>query len=604
VSWHRWASLGGGLGLLAIVAGVGAYQLSWQERILPHVAIDGQPVGGLSLGEARQRTAQTSAALTGRTLTATLDGRSWQVSAGQLGFSYDVEGAVGRAFSIGHGGQPLGELTAQLALLRQPADVDLKLLPDRGRIAAWAQGIAREVDQPLREAGLTVAGGEVRIDAGQDGRSVDLPAFEDAILAWAASDQPAAEIAVPLTAQPRTLTASQLEPAAAQLRAALTEAPVQLELDGKSWTIPAASIHDALSWSLSAAGELQLELDAAKLRPALSAIAPQVERTAQDAKLVWKDGGLTASGPSADGRRLDVDGTIAAITQAIQRPEHRASLAVVLTPAKISSADLPALGIRELVAEGKSNFSYSPWERVVNVKKMASLLNGVLVAPGEEFSFNKVMGDIDPRDGWATGLVILGGRTVPGVGGGICQVSTTAFRGAFWAGLPITERHDHDYPVPYYTQGGYPEGFDATVWSPDLDFKFRNDTPGYLLIQTTIDAASSNLTVSFYGTKVPGRTVTMDGPFISNVRPAPAPRHIVDPSKPVGYVNQTDFPHPGSHVVLRRIVEDASGQHVDEFVSNYTPWSAVFIEGPKPDAPPADAAADSDAAPDAAPSLD
>jgi len=254
-------------------------------------------------------------------------------------------------------------------------------------------------------------------------------------------------------------------------------------------------------------------------------------------------------------------------------------LVVKTVAPKVSGQNVEALGIKELVAEGKSNFSFSPASRITNVKKMAGLLNGVVLAPGEEFSFNAVMGDISPEEGWAEGLVIENGRTVPGLGGGICQVSTTAFRAAFWAGLPITERHDHAYPVPYYTQGGFPEGFDATVWSPDLDFKFKNDTPGYLLMQTAIDPANSNLTVSLYGTKPPGRSVQMQGPYISNVKPVPPARHIPDPTKPKGMVEQTDYPHQGMDALIRRVFKDGSGSSVQEFASHYQPWSAVYVEG-------------------------
>ncbi|HEU0167800.1 MAG TPA: VanW family protein [Chloroflexota bacterium] len=236
----------------------------------------------------------------------------------------------------------------------------------------------------------------------------------------------------------------------------------------------------------------------------------------------------------------------------------------------------------QLIAEGTSNFSYSPDVRVTNIQLMAKKLNGVQVPDGATFSFNDIMGDVTAAAGWAVGLVILDGVTQDGLGGGICQVSTTTFRAAFWAGLPIVERHDHSYPVPYYTQGGAPEGFDATVWSPTLDFKFLNDTGAPLTITTYVDLRTYNLYVDFYG-KPTNRNVSMIGPVISNVKPAPPDRYITDPKLKPGAVDQTDFSHQGFDVMLKRSMTLADGTvKVDSFPSHYVPWQAVYHVGPTP----------------------
>ncbi len=387
----------------------------------------------------------------------------------------------------------------------------------------------------------------------------------------------------------QTRTADQLMKAASQASALLNGSPVHLHYDGNSWDIPASDIGAAVKWQLppAPATDISVTLNEASLRSKIEQLGSAVNRPAKDGVPGWDGSAIVMTTPSEDGRQLDVDATLKAVSQSLTQPSHDVTLVVATTQPKVTLEGLAGMGIKELVAQGQSNFSGSPWERVVNVKHMAGLLNGVLIAPGETFSFNKVMGDIGPNEGWAEGLVIMDGRTVPGLGGGICQVSTTTFRAAFWAGLPIVERHDHAYPVPYYTQGGYAEGFDATVWSPDLDLKFTNDTPGNILIETSLDMNNDDLTVNFLGTKAPGRTAKMEGPFISNVRPAPAAKHIVDPKLAKGVVNQTDYPHAGMHVMLRRIVQDAGGSHTDEFVSDYEPWAPVFLEGPDPAATPA-----------------
>jgi hypothetical protein len=265
-------------------------------------------------------------------------------------------------------------------------------------------------------------------------------------------------------------------------------------------------------------------------------------------------------------------------------PAYSTSLTLLgdqyITKNLASSGWLAPVPQPQLIAEGVSNFAYSPTNRVINIKLMAKKLNGIVVPDGAIFSFDQVMGDVGADAGWAEGLVIVGNETDPGLGGGICQVSTTAFRAAFWAGVPITERHDHAYPVPYYTQGGSPEGFDATVWSPDLDFKFQNDTGAPLTITTRVDVPTSQLYVDFYGKSV-SRQVEMVGPFTSNRRPALADKYVADKTIAPGQVDQTDFTHDGFDVSLKRTITTPDGQvKTDSFPSHYVPWRNIFHVAP------------------------
>ena len=108
--------------------------------------------------------------------------------------------------------------------------------------------------------------------------------------------------------------------------------------------------------------------------------------------------------------------------------------------------------------------------------------------------------------GYQPELVIKGGQTIPEYGGGLCQLSTTVFRAAILAGLPITERRPHSFPVKYYN----PQGFDATIYPGVTDLKFINDTGKHILLQTRIDG--TQLIVEFYGSN-DGRQVAMDGPY-------------------------------------------------------------------------------------------
>jgi vancomycin resistance protein YoaR len=169
-------------------------------------------------------------------------------------------------------------------------------------------------------------------------------------------------------------------------------------------------------------------------------------------------------------------------------------------------ADTNNLGIKELVAVGESDFSGSPRNRRVNIGVGASRFQGLILKPGEEFSFNKFLGDVDGEHGFLPELVIKRSGLVPEFGGGLCQVSSTAFRAAMNAGVDITERRNHSFAVRYYA----PQGTDATIYPGVTDFKFTNDLPSHLLIRTKIDG--DKLYFEFYGTK-DDRKITFDGPY-------------------------------------------------------------------------------------------
>jgi vancomycin resistance protein YoaR len=204
------------------------------------------------------------------------------------------------------------------------------------------------------------------------------------------------------------------------------------------------------------------------------------------------------------------------------------------------------------------------------------------VPPGEEFSFNRWVGDVTAANGFTDALVIAGDRTAVGIGGGVCQVSTTAYRAAFWGGFPITERHAHGYVVGWY---GEP-GMDATIYTPSVDFRFRNDTGHFLLIKSEVDTVKGRMTFRFYGTK-PDRTVEMVKGPITNVQPAPPPLYEEDKTLAIGVIKQVDWAQRGLDVVVTRVIHYGDGTTREEnIVSKYQPWRAIYQYGPGTELPP------------------
>ena len=327
--------------------------------------------------------------------------------------------------------------------------------------------------------------------------------------------------------------------------------------------------------------------DYAKLDQLLKPLQEKIDVKPIDALFNFQNGRVTAFQLSTDGKAVDIPTLkeqIFTTMQATTRSE-KPQIMTIKVPVKtikpnIGTNDAQKLGITELIATGTSEFHHSAESRVYNVNLAASRLNGLLVAPGETFSFVKAVGDISALSGYKQAYVIENGKTVLGDGGGVCQVSTTLFRAALKAGLPIVERHQHAYRVGYYEQDSGP-GIDAAIYSPTVDMKFKNDTGHTILIQSYVNYNESQLTFELYGTR-DNREVTINDPVILSESPAPETLYQDDPTLPKGEVKQVDFAAAGANVYfIRSVKKDGKIIISDKFVSNYRPWQAIFLRGTK-----------------------
>ncbi len=318
---------------------------------------------------------------------------------------------------------------------------------------------------------------------------------------------------------------------------------------------------------------------------ALSAIASQVNIPATDALFQFQNGRVTSFRPSSNGKQLNVDEANNRITQAFHTAEETGQQHItVLMPIEtvrptVATDKANTFGIKELIGSGYSEFAGSTAERIHNVTLAASRLNGVLIKPGETFSFNDTVGDISAATGYQSAWIIKDGRTVLGDGGGVCQVSTTLFRAALAAGLPIVERHAHDYRVHYYEEGGFKPGLDATVYGPTYDLKFKNDTPASILIQAKTDVTNLSLIFDLYGAS-DGRIAQIINQKLWDITPPPPDLYQDDPTLAKGVVKQVDFSAWGAKASFDYLITrgDATLEKTT-FFSNYQPWQAVYLRG-------------------------
>lgn len=272
----------------------------------------------------------------------------------------------------------------------------------------------------------------------------------------------------------------------------------------------------------------------------------------------------------------DIDKTITGFKT---KPESKRVVIqeIVLEP-EVTLAKANQFGIEELIGEGQSNFSGSISERIHNIIVATARFHGVLIPKGEEFSFNQIVGDISAATGYKQAYIIKGGKTVLGDGGGVCQVSTTVFRAALNAGLPITQRVAHAYRVGYYENDSKP-GFDATVFDPTADLRFRNDTPTAILIQTEVDQVNNILRFKFYGKK-DGRQVEISQPTLWDVQPPPPPSYQDDPTLKKGVTKQVDFAAWGGKANFSyKVTRNGETLFAKDFYSSFRPWQAVFMVG-------------------------
>lgn len=442
--------------------------------------------------------------------------------------------------------------------------------------------------------------GTVKIDPEQIGYGVDTEAIALQLQDyWANNFQVPSDADLPLrTAEPDIRDA--------QLEALLPAAQTQAE---RTFTL---TDEFSDSWDFSMAEHITLlipgtdtifKIDEQAFITAIELeLVPEVEQDPLPVIITEnEEGGFDFHGSARFGREIDKTTLLTELEIAVNL-----TLASSAEPSGSDILSLPILqvdpqvtvpqslkdkGVTELLGFGYSTFNSSPSNRISNVNHGFELFNGTIVEKDTEFSFTTLMGHIDAANGWLPELVIKGDETIPEYGGGICQVSSTMFRAALYTGLPITARTNHSYAVSYYaTPYGY--GLDATVYEPNPDLKFMNDTPGAILVQGYTEGDDAYFV--FYGTN-DHRTVTMEGPTYYDYRSTAEVKTEYTDALPPGVRELEEYAHTGFKVDWYRTVlypegspstfaSTASGVR-ENIHSDYQTRPAKYLEG-KPEAAP------------------
>jgi vancomycin resistance protein YoaR len=589
--------LAGVLSVLILAAiSASLYDSANSGKIFPGVSVYGMDLSGLTAADAAYRMNDGFSYPRDGRITFDYEGKSWVATPAELGLGLDLLATVNDAYSVGRSADSLGNLEIQMKARFNGVGVAPVLQFDFGTAMAYLQRIAAEVDRPAVEAKLELQGLDVVALPGQMGKEVNTAAMLS-LIAVPIGHLADAEIPLQMTEySPEVLDAS----SQAEIARGLLAQDFVLSIsepaagDPGSWNITPAMLADMLTFRKvtdSAGTHYALALDENKLTALLQPLTGSLSRKVQNARYQFNDsaGTIELYIPSQRGRELNVAKSIEAIQAAVGQGAHGAALGFDFVEPEIGDDKTAAeLGISGLLPNGNqwTSFKGSAEARIHNITLASEKFNGVLVKPGETFSMGTQLGDVSLDTGYAEALIILGNRTIKGAGGGVCQVSTTFFRTVFMTGFRVDERHPHAYRVSYYETGLGP-GFDATVFFPDVDFKFTNDSNNWILMETEVDRAAGRLYWRFYSTS-DGRTVDYYSTGVTNEADPPDPKWEANSQLTEDW-KQVDWAVKGADVTVTRTVYRNSQVILqDRFVTHYLPWGAVCQYNPDKYTPSAD----------------
>lgn len=497
---------------------------------------------------------------------------SWDVSAESIGLSVDASGLAEAAHTVGRG-RLVDAVLDRVRAMVSGVDIPLDLDCDQAALDTLIEGVNTSIAQPARDAAVQVEGASVTRVAAEDGLGVDPDEARSAIPAAFLSDDRTA--VVELTALKPAIDAGRAEDAY-QSALAMVSAPLQLYYGEKEWTVEPATIGgwiDFRSVEGSAGPVLEAYIASEEVSATILPLVAEVGKPAKDATFSVSNGVVTIV-PAEDGLAADAEDLATKLQVVLTGgQERRAELTMRRVEAELTTEEAKGLGIVERISTFTTEFSSSNKPRVNNIHTLADALDGTLVAPGGTFSFNGTVGERTAAKGYQEAAAIVNGKLVPQLGGGICQVNTTLFNAVFFSGLPVVQRVNHSQYISHY-----PKGRDATVSWGGPDFKFKNDTPNWILVAAGY--TNSSVTISIYGTN-PGYKVTYEtGPW-TNLTDPPV-REVKDPALPVGTRVVDERGVSGRTIVVTRVVTKGGAEiRRDSFKSVYRPTQEVVRVGTK-----------------------
>lgn len=513
------------LALLLIVAvGIGSllvFERVFATRIYPNISIQSVAVGAMTHAEAITALQDRYAEFMQRPVTLIYGDRVWTPSLADLGMQLEMDSAVEHALVTARYQEAGERWHAISAVGMYGLDIPLRLRIDQRVLRSYLLMHLAAVEQAPQDGQLLLKEIEPVVIAARPGVQVLVDATMQDIIGSVQALQP--QTVAVRTRSLHPVVDDRAVTVAEQAVKTLLQAPLMLTARDELWEWAtediAKLVHIDRVPSQNGMGEqVVVSLNENLIRQHLTWFAAQTKDRGVYPRVEWNGGNPVIVREGRPGSQINVAQATAMVMEALWTPNRVLTLPLeeVHVP---TQADLPHLGLNELISVGLTSFEDSEEYRITNIVAGMRLLHGILLAPGDEFSFNEAVGSIGPENGFVEGYAIVNNRTRLEWGGGICQDSTTMFRAAFWAGLPITERWNHSHYLNWYDEFGYGDygngpGIDSTIFLGGPDLRFVNDTGSWILIQTAANTADEIAEVRFYGTKG-GRTVELEKPRLS-----------------------------------------------------------------------------------------
>ncbi|MCX6784267.1 MAG: VanW family protein [candidate division WWE3 bacterium] len=549
------------------------FNFYYAGKIIPGVYFGQTNLGGKSVAQSLDiinrtyDTASPSSALT-------FGDKNFPVTAADIDFTYNALKTAEMAYNVGRSGDFISELITKWQVARHLRIIKPIYSYNSEKLSKIITNVSLQLAKPAHDASFSFDSGTFTITSENSGWIISEDSVKSQLLSkWSKFDY--SDITLPLIASKPQIYQADLQAINDAVSTKVTTL-TKVTFNNKSWSLTPGQLLHFLTFTKSP-GNVTVSANTTVITDYLTTIAADLNADSRGEVFKTDNNKVVDFKPSQPGYELKVTESAAAIAQALELTTTPKSVALVVntTPAPKSGNEY---GINELIGEGTSNFYGSIPGRIHNIDVASGRISGALIPPNTEISFNNLVGEVSAATGYDEAYIISDGRTILGTGGGLCQVSTTLFRAALNAGLPIISRTAHAYRVHYYEP---PVGLDATVYNPGVDLVFRNDTPNYILIQREIDINKNFLGFQIFGTS-DGRLVAMNGPVVTNNQPAPATLYQDDPTLPKGTTLQTDFSASGADVTFyRKVTRAGSVLQDDTFVSHYQPWRAIFNVGTK-----------------------
>ena len=585
---HRLAVASAVLALVVAMTLV-VFRNRYDGKVMPSVVIADVAVGGLSREAAEAAVVQRGESLLNAPMSFSYQGLSWNPTLAQLGVAADSNRSVDAAFAIGRETGARDRLVSSFDVSRESQRVPLAFTVDSAAGSTWAQSVTDELGLAPRDATIEIDGDVVTLHPDIDGIVVDADRLS-AIVGESIATLTPYNGPLPIKAIPAALQADDLKEDAAQLETALSE-PITVVYKKKRWTLQPADLGQFVRQEAQQGGPgVTVDVDRDALAEWLRVlISESINRDARDAVVAWNGDRLGVVEESRDGLRIRLDSLAEDVADSFFGDHDAVSIPVRVIKPEIDSDRLEDLNIDQELARGSSNFAGSDYGRSTNVIVGTQQMNGAMVPPGGDFSFNDVIGDITADKGYVESNVVDGERIGKDIGGGICQVSTTVFRAAYLAGMPMVEWNPHLYRLNFYELDGYPPGLDASIlqegprenWG---DFRFNNPTDGWLLIESYV--VDVQVVVIIYGPDTDWK-VTFAEPYMSNEADGLKKEdhdalEIVDPMLPEGTIEQSEYAIDGLEVLHHRVVKDKDGTVISdrEFYTRFAARGNVYRVSP------------------------